>query len=289
MAYRLYDNLPGATVDLKLMIGQIHDAHWIPQLMRSWDSYWESALKSAAALTCSQKFACITMFESGHYNLLPSDLDENFAISSRNRLYVSSLLFRDPFFVDHIDDIEAVIGNVGHTGMALMVAPKEPRIKRLPLEHWHVGSHRCFDSQLDSHFEVTSLHLSFTEYEMPFDIGNRGDIDTDLCFVETLISVLDKGYWVADLDVLALFKDLEKKMIRRVVLPKRLGNDECLYHIKDNQAPIPEQLVSFDDWNSYSRSLSGDPRRYHWRSSSAWTMDGQVSNSLCQCAEAPSY
>lgn len=30
--------------------------------------------------------------------------------------------------------------------------------------------------------------LSFAEYVIPFDISNCGNIDSDLCFVETLIS-----------------------------------------------------------------------------------------------------
>jgi hypothetical protein len=176
--------------------------------------------------------------------LLPSDLDEVMAMSSRNCLFVSVLLLGDPYDTMHPDDVTMVVGNVGRTGIALMVAPKVPRVKKLPFENWNVGSRRKFAGPVEFGFPSTSLHLSFTEYELPFDIDNCGDIGNDICndicIVETLISVLDYGKWIADIDVLALFRQ-ESIHLQQVKDPH-----SCRGHGSDDASR--HDLIAFDSW-----------------------------------------
>jgi hypothetical protein len=229
LAKDVYRNLPGATITKRLMSSQIHKGHWIP-------IDGQGLVDEKQILGRNEKFACIAMFESGAYNLVPSDLDEVMAICSRNTIYVSDILLCDPHGCSHENDIRLLMGNVG---MAMMVAPQAPRLKELGVEHWTQILHAPFNGIAEDNFGATSLHLSFTKYEMPFDVGNRGGIDNDLCFVETLISVLDRGKWVADLDVLALHR-AQQSLLRRPLTQKH-----CIKHASSR---IPKLLASFDTW-----------------------------------------
>jgi len=112
-------------------------------------------------------------------------------------------------------------------------------VKEVEIEKWNQVLHAPFDGASEDNFTSTSIHLSFTEYQMPFDVGNRGGIDNDLYFVETLISVLDRGKWVADLDVLALHR-AQQTLLRRGAF-----DEKCLKHASSR---FPKHLISFDTW-----------------------------------------
>jgi hypothetical protein len=56
-------------------------------------------------------------------------------------------------------------------------------------------------------FTDTSLHLSFTEYELPVDTGTHGGRDHSAYYLESLVSVCDGQDWIADLDVLSMFRN----------------------------------------------------------------------------------
>lgn len=66
--------------------------------------------------------------ESGSYDLRPSDLTEVIALTLRNSIYVSSTLLGDPYEVSQKERVAFVVGNVGNTGIVMMVAPVAPRI-----------------------------------------------------------------------------------------------------------------------------------------------------------------
>jgi hypothetical protein len=174
LATKTYRDLPGLTINLGVISLPLHDARWLPPA-------------GIQRLNRQQKFACIAIFESGTYNIVPAALDDVIAISSRNSIFASSLLHHDPSLIDHKDDITRVVGNVGKTGMVLMVAPQAPRLRKVDLNNFRLVSHTPFDGKSEDSFKSTSLHLRFTEFEMAFDVGQRGAIDKDLCLVETLI------------------------------------------------------------------------------------------------------
>ncbi|UPL01886.1 hypothetical protein LCI18_013279 [Fusarium solani-melongenae] len=139
--------------------------------------------------------------------MIPTSLSDVIAISTRNSLFISAILLSEPFDESSKNDIRHVIGNVGKAGMVMMAAPLKPRIRPVDINKWKQISHAPFLGETLDCFGSTSLHLSFTEFEMPVDIGQRGSIDRDtqVRVVETVISVYDRGEWVADLDVLALY------------------------------------------------------------------------------------
>jgi hypothetical protein len=229
LATKTYKDLPGSTISLAIISLPLHNALWMPSV-------------GVQRLNRQQKFACIAMFESGTYNIDPAALDDVIAISSRNSIFASKMLHHDPSSIEHQDEITRVIGNVGRTGMVLMVAPQAPRLRKIDLNNFRLVSHAPFDGKSEDSFKSTSLHLRFTEFEMAFDVGRRGAIDKDLCLVETLIQVFDRDEWIGDIDVLPLFNQ-NNDAIRRNAITCR----GC--RLASQSSDIPDWLVSIDNWD----------------------------------------
>ncbi|KAH8632269.1 hypothetical protein IG631_13952 [Alternaria alternata] len=228
LATKTFKDLPGSTISLGIISTPLHDALWLPPA-------------GVQFLNRQQKFACIAMFESGTYNIEPTALNDVIAISSRNSIFTSKLLHHDPSSIGHKDDITRVIGNVGKTGMVLMVAPQAPRLRKIDLNNFRLVSHTPFDGKSEDSFKSTSLHLRFTEFEMAFDVGQRGAIDKALCLVETLIQVYDRDEWIADIDVLPLFSEGNDAIRRNTITCKGCS-------LASQPTDIPSWLVSIDNW-----------------------------------------
>ncbi|KAK0716824.1 hypothetical protein B0T26DRAFT_675244 [Lasiosphaeria miniovina] len=249
LARSVYQKLSGATASLRVTDHPLHDARWIPNAI----------LSSAAVeldLPRAYRFACIAFFESG-YDLDPTEFTEVIAISSRNSLYVSQVLLGDPFFGGDMNEVRHVMENVGKTGVVMMVAPLAPRVRAAELNRWKQVSHVRFNLKRENCFQATFLHLSFTDFEMPFDIGQRGSIDRAIHVrvVETVISVYDRGDWVADLDVLILYQPTlyGNRFIRRLdqsTRPKSLTSPDPACWIGTNPLAHlrPQPLTSIDNW-----------------------------------------
>lgn len=228
LATKTYKDLPGSTISLGIISTTLHDALWLPS-------------EHIQQLSRQEKFACIAMFESGSYNIDPATLNDVIALSSRNSIFASKLLHHDPSSTEHKDDITRVIGNVGRVGMVLMVAPQAPRTREVELNNFRLVTHAPFDGRSEDSFKATTLHLRFTEFEMAFDVGQRGAIDKDLCLVETLIQVYDRDVWVGDIDVLPLFNQ-RNDAVRR-------NNISCRGCSSSSQtSDIHSSLVSIDNW-----------------------------------------
>ena len=85
----------------------------------------------------------------------------------------------------------------------MLIPPKAPRIRSIDQRLWTQVNHRPLDGKLDDCFTHTSLHLSFTKYEIPIVTGEAaGRVDAEVVLLELLISVHDRGEWVGDLDVI---------------------------------------------------------------------------------------
>ena len=206
-------------------------------------SLWRCELSSAST------FACIAMFESGTINIDPSSLIHVFAMSSGNSIFVAAGLLCDPYECPNNHEIKRVVGNIGRAGIAMMIPPPNPRVREPLPEAWEVINHAKFDGALQDSFQKTSLHLSFTQYTMPINVGEHGGQDTETYFIETLISTHDRDRWVADLDVLEMF---QSKLFYRFNPSGPSGRHvddqiagEC-GHQKDQ--PPPRDLVSIDNW-----------------------------------------
>jgi hypothetical protein len=124
-------------------------------------------------------------------------------MSTDSSIFVSGVLTQDPGNEIPSDSITQIVGNIGKAGVALLIPPSTPQVRKSELEKWHLVQHGQFDgTRQTGHFQSTSIHLSFTGYELDIGLGSHGLRGRQVFFLETKISVHEKGEWVADLDVL---------------------------------------------------------------------------------------
>ena len=154
-------------------------------------------------LSLQRTFACIAILEFGVYNINPLTLEHMFAMSSGNSIFVSAALLSDPGEIPEVYEVRRLVG------IAMLIPPQDPRIHKPEIESWHLINHAPFDHQRTDYFQNTSLHLSFTQYTMPFNVGDHGAQDAEAFFFESLISVHDRGKGVADLDILSMFRSVD--------------------------------------------------------------------------------
>ncbi|QPC69001.1 hypothetical protein HYE67_011232 [Fusarium culmorum] len=215
VAHKLYETLPGATVSLRIIEQNLLKAHWLPSSIKTilnlvstnsrMDGYErivstpvEEHIKD---MTRQDSFACVAMFESGHLNVDPSRLTEVIALCYENSIFVAEILLRDPSVDMSTLGLAHMVGNVGHAGLVFMVSPIEPRVR--PAQHDpSLIDHIKYDNSVVDKLRGTSLHLSFTTWKMPLDWETTGEIDQEVFLLESVVSVQDKGAWVADIDVL---------------------------------------------------------------------------------------
>ena len=148
--------------------------------------------------------ACITMFETGEFNIHPETLQEVMILSTGDSIYVASGLVSDPSEDTNGHPIRRVFGNLGRPEMAFPIPPSNPKFMDYELKSWHLINHAPFNGQFEDNFQSTSLHLSFTDFEMPVDVGVRGLRDRLVILVESLVSINDKGRHVGDLDIISM-------------------------------------------------------------------------------------
>lgn len=189
-----------------------------------------------------EMFACVLQMESGTINADPASLSNVFAISSGNSLFVAAQLLEDPHIELPTDAVMHIEGNIGKAGIALLIPPSQPRVRELELGEWEVIVHAPFDGvKQNGLFESTTMHLSPTGYELNYDTGTHGLRGRQAFFVETRVSVHDRGKWVADVDPLAAFA---VRQLQRYV-PDRIEMPCCC---SDNKYPAIESMTSIDCW-----------------------------------------
>lgn len=197
IATHVYAQLEGATISLKIVETPLNKASWLPKL--------ETSDFRNHHLARSNTLACIAHFESGTILLEPDELGQTLAIASGNSIFVIGALISDPFEILAGSCVKRIIGSIGRTGICMLVAPFEPKIRPLGNEY-NLVEHAIYDGKREDNFKGTSLHLSFTNWTLPLEVkGAEGrTIDQEAYLVESVISVLDSGKWVADLDILCI-------------------------------------------------------------------------------------
>ncbi|PGG96931.1 hypothetical protein GX51_07579 [Blastomyces parvus] len=196
-AHEVYNALgKGATINPNIISQKLYDAHWVKAM-----SVWKSVHASR-----EYQFACISYFDTGTVNLPPSKFENVMALSSGDSLYISAPLLCDPSDKVAASSIRHMIGNVGKHGLLLLVPPPVPQVMTPELDNWRSIDHPVFEGRLEDTFRGTSLHLSFTDWSAPIDLG-RGHRDAEAYVVESVVSVNDNGRWIADLDVLDSLKN----------------------------------------------------------------------------------
>lgn len=226
-AAKIYSKLHGARVDLEVTSKEIIGSHWCKELQSK-----EPRILRAI-------FSCVAHLETGVCDVDPNSTgDQTFAVCHGSSIYVAEGLLKDPVEASLEIPVERIVGNVGKPGLTFLITPPNPRIREVDYSTWHMVSHEAFDGKAQDNFHGTSFHLSFTGYELPIDLGHRSGRDAPASFLETAVSVYDRGKWVADLDILKSSTQWTK-----------LSDPQCGHsnEQKTNQEMI-RRLVSVDSW-----------------------------------------
>ena len=245
-AAKVYHLLPGATIATSVLSQTMDKALWVP-------SNIDADHLDHHTLSRAQTFACIAMFHTGTNNFDPRRLRDVFGLSSGNSMYVAGPLLCDPYENAGETEIRHIVGNIGRHGLSMLVPPPAPRVHKLPPGTWNQLNFLRFDGKPENSFERTSIHLSFTHFQMPLPDDLRDDhiVDRPAQLVETLVSVCDGQRWVADLEVLTA---LEGTMVARFACKSSHGTsnpsrtckgtfDEALHNVNS--------LVSVDNWEEF--------------------------------------
>jgi hypothetical protein len=141
--------------------------------------------------------------------------------------------------------VRRILGNIGKPGINFMLPPQEPMIRDQNPRSWKLDSYLPFDGTPSRSFENTSVHLSFTDYHVPiYDGTSIGAQDTQIFYLETVLSVRDKGEWVADVDPLPIMGSVLYNPSTEVVkLPAPLVQLSCQHAKNSNQ---DENIIAVD-------------------------------------------
>lgn len=204
----IYKMLPNATVSLEVTSQPLHEAPWAQEAEIQAEKgtvTQKTAHRSFSALRMdwASTFSCIVFLESGLLKIPPSCFNNVVALSVRNSIYIAAPLLCDPSENPASFEIRRISGNVGKPGIAMLVPPHDLRIRDLQYEDWQLVTHAPFDGQRSDSFHQTSLHLSFTGCTFPINTQSYGNRDIEIYFLESVVSVHDRGKWVADLDILS--------------------------------------------------------------------------------------
>lgn len=231
-ATSIYETLENATISTRLVDTGLADAKW-------------AAYDTCVAPTIPQVLCCIAMLETGVVNLKPNAMENVLGVCSGNSMFVLSRLLVDPSVQANRPSVTRLVGNVGRPGISLLVPPAAGPLVRPLSSSYHAVSYAPFDGKWEDNFSETTLHLSFTKHEFPVDYGVSGIMDHQVYFVESVISVHDRGKWVADLDVLGAFEQDAIPLLPQVY--KRRSRVNC-NHSESLLAEAAENLASLDTW-----------------------------------------
>ena len=244
-AAALYKDFANATVDVRVLQLSLHESCW---LRRATCRPTNLGMKAAPGgppisllpyeLDRAEAFACVAMFESGNYDIDPNDLGSVMAMSSGDSIYASVAVLGDPSEASHSHAITRVRGNIGRPGLAYLVPPRDPLITKVAISEWPDISRESFDGQIKDSFHSTSLHLSFTGAQSRLNLEFSGAQDDEVYMLETLISVFDKGRWIADLDPLKTFSSSSL-----CIIPPCDGK-----HIQHNTTKPCQRMTNIENW-----------------------------------------
>lgn len=209
---QVYKLLPGATVDIRVIKRPLYCWKWSDKSRKggrdslSFDfplsGYWIGYLDRNIT------FSCVAAFESGSCDIDPDLLTGAMALSSGDSIFVAAPLLCDPMENPFEYELRRIVGNVGRPGITILVPPSNLLIRPTTPENWNVITHADFDGRAEDSFKGTTLHLSFTEYNPAVILGLHGAQDAEAFVLESIVSVHDRGKWVADLDILKVIDKL---------------------------------------------------------------------------------
>ena len=235
--------LPSSTVSLTVLTKPLYNSCLFRDTLTNLDPSPQAMLsdeqpgKLFPLMSRAAMFSLVFYFESGGVSMPEKSLQGVMAISCGNSLFVASHLLADPAENIPSYSVQKIPGNIGRPGIALLIPPENPRIRKAELDKWKMIEHAAFDGTRPiGQFEGTSVQLSFTGYELGVDTGQHGLRGRAAFFSETRVSVLSQGAWVADVDLLG---GIESRQLHQ----------ECADHTHSCGPPKGDmKCISIDNW-----------------------------------------
>ncbi|KAK0507149.1 hypothetical protein JMJ35_010187 [Cladonia borealis] len=249
----VYATLPNATMALSIIQqGPLSKAQWVQDCGEKDPESQDSVnLLLPYRLSRPATFACVAMFESGCFDLKPDVLNRVMAVSAGDSIYVAAPVLCDPAVRTKPHEVRRIIGNVGRPGLAFLIPPISPRMRQIDLHTYRVINHNPYNGKLEDCFQNTSLHLSFSGYELVLDVGNQGAKSVEAVFLETIISAHDRGEWIADIDTLSTLSSPHLHHASPALV-------ECT-HGQSSESNLPHfPLTSIDRWEELLEMPMGD-------------------------------
>ncbi|KAF5647870.1 uncharacterized protein FTJAE_1553 [Fusarium tjaetaba] len=97
-------------------------------------------------------------------------------MATGDSIFFAAALLCDPTEGALPCEVRRVWGSIGKPGMAMMIPPKQPQI-RDTRQDWSVVTHNALNEKLEDAFQSTTVHLLFTDYVLPIDVGTHGNRD----------------------------------------------------------------------------------------------------------------
>ena len=211
----LFAQFPQLNVRLDVFQKPLLSAWWLRKDQKDGEGV-RYAQSSVLSLSRSQALSCVILFALG----VDIDLDhiEAFAVASGDSIFLSEFLLCDPFLTPPGMALRRISANLGHTGVLILVPVKEPKFRSPDPKDRQLYNLKPFDGILSDCFQNTTFHLSGTSRALPVVLPESGGFQESCSYLETVLSVYDRGEWVADLDLSLLPTGaISSSQIRRVV------------------------------------------------------------------------
>ncbi|KAH8881978.1 hypothetical protein GQ53DRAFT_847897 [Thozetella sp. PMI_491] len=248
-----YENLHGASINLEIVQRPLFTSEWVRALFggsptpRSRSPVRGGGIDPHVWVANTPlhllqvTFSCIAMCESGELDIHPSLLSGVIALSAGDSIFVSASMISDPANGFKVEKplVQRVFGNLGRPALSFLVPPTDPKLRGYNPADWHLINHAPFDGLFQDSFCGTSLHLSYTDFEMPIDVGLRGLRDAQAVLLESIISVDHRGRHLGDLDIMSIFDNV-------TIISK------CDHKAEDNPVDnATASIVSLDCWEEF--------------------------------------
>ncbi|KAK8108843.1 hypothetical protein PG984_014644 [Apiospora sp. TS-2023a] len=221
--------------------------------------------KDTVTMNQATAIALIGYFETGYSMLETIDTMQGryniIGLSSGDSIFVRTSVLNNPETTYPAYSFTRILGNTGKAGFSILTTPSELMVSKLDPAAWRIKP-AVFDGTPLDQFSHTSLHLTFTDWQVPLvqshSVGQR---DADVHILEAVVSVRNAGKWVADVDICRAL--LSTRLVRPVTLPS--GKNRVCGHSCDGNAgdsgqgysSDEDELLSIETWDQVLDEVDG--------------------------------